>query len=79
MLAFSATYTDVLLKQLHDLMRFPQEVMLCPQTVSLKGALLRVAALRHHRADLGIRRRDAALRSSARRRALTPHVTLARL
>ena len=44
-LAFSATYTDSLLKQLRDLMHSPQEVLLCPQTVSLQGAVLRAAVV----------------------------------
>jgi len=39
-LAFSATYTEVLLAQLRQLMSFPQEVMLCPETVTLRGAFL---------------------------------------
>ena len=37
-LAFSATYTEVLLAQLRQLMNAPQEVMLCPETVTLRGA-----------------------------------------
>jgi hypothetical protein len=37
-LAFSATYTEVLLAQLRQLTTFPQEVMLCPETVTLRGA-----------------------------------------
>ena len=37
-LAFSATYTDVLLAQLRQLMNSPQEVLLCPETVTLRGA-----------------------------------------
>ena len=39
-LAFSATYTEVLLAQLRQLMTFPHEVMLCPETVTLRGAFL---------------------------------------
>ena len=38
MLAFSATYTEALLAQLRALMTSPQEVMLCPETVTLRGA-----------------------------------------
>ena len=45
-LAFSATYTETLLSQLRQLMSFPQEVMLCPQTVTLRGASWRTHALR---------------------------------
>jgi len=36
-LAFSATYSTALLKQLRELMLHPQEVLLCKQTVALKS------------------------------------------
>ena len=37
MLAFSATYTPELLADLEPLMRRPQKVLLCEETVSLRG------------------------------------------
>ena len=37
MLAFSATYTPELLEDLEPLMKRPQRIMLCSETVSLSG------------------------------------------
>eukprot|EP00955_Chlamydomonas_euryale_P055772 356209-Chlamydomonas_euryale.AAC.2 len=36
-MAFSATYSEALLADLEPLMKRPQRVMLCPESVSLAG------------------------------------------
>jgi hypothetical protein len=86
-LAFSATYTELLLAQLRQLMNAPQEVLLCPVTVTLQGAPPLACDKRHgHAAEQQLTRpapdgcrRETAVCAGARRSVGTSQLSSAAL